>query len=190
MSQNVSLSKGQRAKITVSPASKKTAKGAEYEVLSGDCTLEDDEKDPTAKYIVASESVGQSIIKVSGKIHPKWEPKEGEEGEEGEEGAEEGGAEAATQSRRERRPKATPYGDEPVKEGEEEEEEEPETAEELIYVDVTDPNSGALGVNVGTPEDIEEEEEEEGGEGGEGAPASPDKKRRKKKDRGRKKPKK
>ena len=185
MSTNVSLSKGQRVKVTVSPVSKLTAKGAQYEVVSGDCTLEDDKEDETAKYIVAGESVGDSIIKVSGKIHPKKEPGEGEEGEE----TEEGGEEVSAAARRERRPKATPY--EEGAEGEAEEEEEPETAEELICVTVTDPNSGSLGVNVGTPEDIEEEEEEEGGEGTEsGAGGETPKKRRKKKDRGRKKPKK
>ena len=71
MSTNVSLSKGQKVKVTLSPVSKLTAKGAQYEVVSGDCTLEDDKEDETAKCIVAGESVGQSIIKVSGKIHPK-----------------------------------------------------------------------------------------------------------------------
>ena len=187
MSTKVSLSKGQRVKVTVSPVSKLTAKGAQYEVVSGDCTLEDDKEDETAKYIVAGESVGESIIKVSGKIHPKKEPGEGEE-EEGTEGPE---TEQMKREERERRPKATPY--EPGQEGAEgeEEEEEPETAEELICVEVTDPNSGSLGVNVGTPEDVEDEEEEEGGEGTEpGADAGTPKKRRKKKDRGRKKPKK
>ena len=160
MSQNVSLSKDQKVKVTLSPSSKLTAKNAEWEVVSGDCTLEDDEDDETAKYIVASESVGQSIIKVSGKIHPKKEL--GEDGE--------------------------PI---PPAEGEEEEEEEePETGEELIYVDVTDPNASALGVNIGTPEPIEVEEEEEGGEGSEGVAPEGDKKKSKKKDRGRKKPKK
>jgi hypothetical protein len=185
MSQNVSLSKDQKVKVTLSPSSKLTAKNAEWEVVSGDCTLEDDEEDKTAKYIVASESVGQSIIKVSGKIHVKKEPGEGgEEGEATEEGGEE--VSAAKRGDRERRPKATPYGEEGAEGGEEEEE---ETGEELIYVDVTDPNSSALGVTIGTPEAIEEEEEE-GAEGGEpGAPVDPDKKKRKKKDRGRKKPK-
>jgi len=136
MSQNVSLSKGEKVKVTLAPTSKLTAKGAEWEIVSGDCTLEDDEKDKTAKYIIASESVGQSIVKVFGKIHPKLESKE-----EGEEEGEEGGES-------------------------EEEEEELEEAEELIYVDVTDPNSSSLGVNISTPEPIETEEEEEGGEEG------------------------
>ena len=187
MSTKVSLSKGQRVKVTVSPVSKLTAKGAQYEVVSGDCTLEDDKEDETAKYIVAGESVGESIIKVSGKIHTPKEPGGGEEGEGAE--TEEGGEEvsAAARKERERKPRPTPY-----EEGEgEEEEEEPETAEELICVEVTDPNSGSLGVNVGTPEDVEDEEEEEGGEGTEsGAGGETPKKRRKKKDRGRKKPKK
>ena len=49
MSTKVSLSKGQKVKVTLSPASKLTAKGAEWSVVSGDCTLEADEKDKTAQ---------------------------------------------------------------------------------------------------------------------------------------------